>query len=243
MSVAAKSLVVEKLVVGYGGIPVLRDVSFQAQPGEILTVVGPNGSGKSTLMKSVLGLLSAESGHIFLDGKDITAFSTPARVNAGLGYVPQEANVFPNLSVVDNLRLGHEFIRNDAGKSFSARLDEVLPLFPEIAPKLKTRAGVLSGGQRQMVAMAAALMPEPSILALDEPSAGLSPRNAALLFDIIRRIASSGVTLFLIEQNTKLGLEASDKGLVLVGGQVHRTGSAQEILADQEIRDLYLGGA
>ena len=243
MSMRAKSLTAEGLVAGYGGQPVLRGVSFTARAGEILTVVGPNGSGKSTLIKTVLGLIRPIEGRILLDARDITPMSPSQRANAGIGYVPQEANVFPNMTVLENLRLGLDFLRGKDGKSFEERLAEVLDLFPEIRAKLSARAGLLSGGQRQMVAMASALMPEPSVLALDEPSAGLSPRNAELLFEIIARIARSGVTLFLIEQNTRLGLGASDAGLVLVSGEVKLSGKASDILAAPEIRRLYLGGA
>ncbi|GHD24646.1 ABC transporter ATP-binding protein [Tianweitania populi] len=243
MSVTAKSLTATGLVAGYGGQPVLRGVSFTAHAGEILTVVGPNGSGKSTLIKTVLGLIRPIEGRILLDEEDITPLSPSQRANAGIGYVPQEANVFPNMTVLENLRLGVDFIQQRPAKRFDRRLEEVLDLFPEIRPKLSTRAGLLSGGQRQMVAMASALMPEPFLLALDEPSAGLSPRNAELLFKIISRIARTGVTLFLIEQNTRLGLGASDTGLVLVSGEVKLSGTASDILGNPAIRRLYLGGA
>ncbi len=242
MTVASKNLVVDGLVAGYGAQPVLKHVSFNAEAGKILTVVGPNGSGKSTLMKTVLGLVRPSAGKIYLGGQDITGWSTAERAEAGLGYVPQEANVFPNMSVLDNLRVAYDFVRASRVTSFSARLRELLELFPEIQSKLHERAGVLSGGQRQMVAMASALVPNPRILALDEPSAGLSPRNAELLFEIIGRISRSGVTLFLIEQNTRLGLGASDHGLVLVNGQVRLQGASDVVLADPDIRRLYLGG-
>jgi ABC-type branched-subunit amino acid transport system ATPase component len=242
MTVASKSLIAEGLVAGYGAQPVLRGVSFNAEAGKILTVVGPNGSGKSTLMKTVLGLVRPTAGRIYLDGKDITNWSTAERAEAGLGYVPQEANVFPNMSVIDNLRVAYDFVRSSRVTPFAARLRDLLELFPEIGSKLHERAGVLSGGQRQMVAMASALVPNPRILALDEPSAGLSPRNAELLFEIIGRVSRSGVTLFLIEQNTRLGLGASDHGLVLVNGQVRLQGASDVVLADPDIRRLYLGG-
>ncbi len=243
MSIQAKSLTADGLVAGYGGQPVLHGVSFTARAGEILTVVGPNGSGKSTLIKTVLGLIKPMEGRILLDDRDITPLSPSQRAGAGIGYLPQEANVFPNMTVLENLRLGLEFLQGKEGKTFETRLEEILDLFPEIRVKLSVRAGLLSGGQRQMVAMASALMPGPSVLALDEPSAGLSPRNAELLFEIIGRISRSGVTLFLIEQNTQLGLGASDAGLVLVSGEVKLSGKASDILAAPEIRRLYLGGA
>ncbi|WP_062227352.1 ABC transporter ATP-binding protein [Aureimonas frigidaquae] len=242
-STAAKSLVADGLVAGYGGQPVLHGVGFTARAGEILTVVGPNGSGKSTLIKTVVGLIRPMAGRILLDGRDITPLSPAQRAAAGIGYVPQEANVFPNMTVLENLRLGLDFLQTKGSTAFEERLAEVLDLFPEIGGKLSARAGLLSGGQRQMVAMASALMPEPAVLALDEPSAGLSPRNAELLFEIISRIARSGVTLFLIEQNTRLGLGASDHGLVLVSGEVRLAGKAADILATPDIRRLYLGGA
>lgn len=242
MTVTSKSLVAEDLVAGYGSQPVLQGVSFNAEAGKILTVVGPNGSGKSTLMKTVLGLVRPTTGKIYLDGQDITNWSTAERAESGVGYVPQEANVFPNMSVIDNLRVAYDFVRASRVTTFANRLGELIELFPEIESKLHERAGVLSGGQRQMVAMASALVPSPSVLALDEPSAGLSPRNAELLFKIIGRVSKSGVTLFLIEQNTRLGLGASDHGLVLVNGQVRLQGTSDVVLTDPDIRRLYLGG-
>jgi ABC-type branched-subunit amino acid transport system ATPase component len=156
--------------------------------------------------------------------------------------VPQEANIFRNMTVLENLQVGYEFVASRSAPSFAKRLDAVLDLFPEIRVKLRSTAGHLSGGQRQMVAMAAALMPEPSVLALDEPSAGLSPRNAEILFQVIGRVAASGVTLLIVEQNTRLGLGAADHGVVLVGGRIRLAAPAAEVLADPDIRRLYLGG-
>jgi ABC-type branched-subunit amino acid transport system ATPase component len=235
-------LVLHDVHAGYGGQPILHGVSLSVRKGERKVVIGPNGSGKSTLMKTAVGLLRPLSGQILLNGRDVTALGASERARRGLTYVPQEANVFRNMSVLENLRIGHEFIAPRGGPSFEQRLAEVLALFPEIRPKLGTMAGHLSGGQRQMVAMAAALMPGPTVLALDEPSAGLSPRNAEMLFGIIHRIADSGVTLLLIEQNTRLGLGAADNGVVLVAGQVRLAAPAADILADEDIRRLYLGG-
>jgi ABC-type branched-subunit amino acid transport system ATPase component len=243
MSEDATGLVLRDVHAGYGGQPILHGVSMTLRKGERKVVIGPNGSGKSTLMKTAVGLLRPLSGQILLNGQDVTALGASERARRGLTYVPQEANVFRNMSVLENLRIGHEFIAPRGGPSFNGRLEEVLRLFPEIRPKLGTVAGHLSGGQRQMVAMAAALMPDPTVLALDEPSAGLSPRNAELLFEIIHRIADSGVTLLLIEQNTRLGLGAADNGVVLVAGQVRLAARAVDILADENIRQLYLGGA
>lgn len=230
------------VVAGYGGHPILRGVSFSVRAGETLVVVGPNGSGKSTLMKTAVGLLRPISGQVLLGEANVTTLGAPARAARGLAYVPQEANIFRNMSVLENLQVGYEFVASRSAPSFGVRLDAVLDLFPEIRVKLRSTAGHLSGGQRQMVAMAAALMPEPSVLALDEPSAGLSPRNAEILFEVIGRVAASGVTLLIVEQNTRLGLGAADHGVVLVGGRIRLAAPAAEVLADPDIRRLYLGG-
>lgn len=232
----------EDIVSGYHGRPVLHGVSLCVPTHGSLTVVGPNGSGKSTLMKTVVGLVRPDKGRVLLEGEDITRLDAPARARRGLGHVPQEANVFRSLSVAENLRVAFDFIPARSGASYASRLEAVLDLFPEIRPKLKVATGHLSGGQRQMVAMAAALMPEPSVLALDEPSAGLSPKNAELLFVAIRRIVEAGVTLLMIEQNTRLGLTVAAQGLVLVAGQVKAHAPARELLADGLMQSLYLGG-
>ncbi|WP_322996486.1 ABC transporter ATP-binding protein [Castellaniella sp.] len=236
------ALVLEGIVSGYHGRPVLHGVSLSVSVHGSLTVVGPNGSGKSTLMKTVVGLVRPEKGRVLLEGEDVTRLDAPARASRGLGHVPQEANVFRALSVAENLRVAFDFIPARSGATYASRLEAVLELFPEIRPKLKVAAGHLSGGQRQMVAMAAALMPEPSVLALDEPSAGLSPKNAELLFVAIRRIVEAGVTLLMIEQNTRLGLTVAAQGLVLVAGQVKAHAPARELLADGLMQSLYLGG-
>jgi ABC-type branched-subunit amino acid transport system ATPase component len=243
MTSHATGLELRDVVAGYGGQPILHGVSLTVQPGETLVVVGPNGSGKSTLMKTAVGLLRPMSGAVRLGDTDVSTLGAPARAARGLAYVPQEANVFRNMTVLENLRVGHEFVAPSNGPGFAKRLDAVLDLFPEIQAKLRTAAGHLSGGQRQMVAMAAALMSQPSVLALDEPSAGLSPRNAELLFEIIGRVAASGVTMLIVEQNTRLGLGAADQGVVLVSGKVRLAAPAATVLADPDIRRLYLGGA
>ncbi|WP_127088614.1 ABC transporter ATP-binding protein [Aquabacter cavernae] len=235
-------LVLENVVAGYRGRPVLHGVSLSVPARGSLTVVGPNGSGKSTLMKTVVGLVQPQKGRVLLEGEDVTRLDAPGRARRGLGHVPQEANVFRSLSVSENLKVAFEFIPARSGATFASRLEAVLALFPEIRPKLKVAAGHLSGGQRQMVAMAAALMPEPSVLALDEPSAGLSPKNAELLFAAIARIASTGVTLLMIEQNTRLGLAVAARGLVLVAGQVKAEAPATDLLSDGLMQSLYLGG-
>lgn len=229
---------------GYGASSILHGVSLEVAQGSALTIVGPNGAGKSTLLKTVVGLLRARSGSVWLDGQDLTKLDAPARARAGMGYVPQEANVFRNLSVLENLRLGGEFLFDrKARAAWRERAGEVLELFPEIRPRLGTLAGLLSGGQRQMVAMAAALMPRPRLLVLDEPSAGLSPRNAGLLFESIARIHASGATLLLIEQNVKLGLSVADRVAVLAAGTIRRVDAPQAVLGDPEFQRLYMGVA
>ncbi|WP_233214427.1 ABC transporter ATP-binding protein [Pollutimonas nitritireducens] len=236
------SLMVRGLKAGYGGKHILHGVDLDVAAGGALTIVGPNGSGKSTLLKAIVGLIPAMEGSIQLGSTMVTHSDAPARMRLGLAYVPQEANVFRNMSVYENLRLGWEFhpIRR-TGLQLSSKLDEILALFPEILPHLKTSAGLLSGGQRQMVAVASAMMLEPGLLVLDEPSAGLSPRNAGLLFEIIRRIRQTGLTLLMIEQNVQLGLSVADQGLVLVMGRVRHVAPAAELAADDTLAEIFLG--
>ncbi|MBB3211841.1 branched-chain amino acid transport system ATP-binding protein [Herbaspirillum sp. Sphag1AN] len=229
---------------GYGGNTILHGVDLQLPAGGALTVIGPNGSGKSTLLKTVVGLLRPHAGSILLDSHDLSQADAPARARAGMAYVPQEDNVFLNLSVLDNLRLGWEFLQGRTSavrSSVDNRIEQVLLLFPEIRPHLRKSAGLLSGGQRQMVAMASALMQTPSLLVLDEPSAGLSPKNAALMFESIARIRQTGISLLLIEQNVKLGLAAADTGLLLVAGQVRLIRPAAALARDPDLHQLYLG--
>lgn len=229
---------------GYGGASILHGIDLDLPAGGALTIVGPNGSGKSTLMKTVVGLLRASGGKVGLGERDITRLDAPARARAGMAYVPQEGNVFRNMNVHENLKLGWEFLHAGAARGEqSARQEDVLVLFPEIRGKLGTPAGLLSGGQRQMVAMAAALMQTPQILVLDEPSAGLSPRNAALLFESVARIRETGVTLLMIEQNVKLGLRVADHAAVLAAGRIHLVAPAADLLAEPDFHRLYMGVA
>ncbi|WP_347557301.1 ATP-binding cassette domain-containing protein [Robbsia sp. KACC 23696] len=230
----------EGVIAGYSGKDILHGVSCEIAPRSSLAVVGPNGSGKSTLLKVVVGLIRPRQGRVWFDGIDMTGFTVHERVRHGIGYAPQEANVFRNLSVFENLKIAFEFGRSSS-VSFRGRLDHVLALFPEIAEKLQTRAGELSGGQRQMVAMAAAMMPAPRYLVLDEPSAGLSPKNAVVLFDIIKRVVAEGVTLLMIEQNVRLGLACTTHGLLLVNGVVRLHQSAETLREDRNLQSLYFG--
>lgn len=239
----SQALQLDHISAGYHGRTIIHGVSLRVPAGGAVTVIGPNGSGKSTLLKAVVGLLPLASGTLTLGASQIGPLDAPQRTRLGLGYVPQEHNVFPNLSVLDNLRLGWEGVHGNGRHRASRRerLDAVLTLFPEIATRLRTAAGLLSGGQRQMAAMASALMQQPSVLVLDEPSAGLSPRNAALLFERIADVRRTGVTLLMIEQNVRLGLTVADHGVVLVNGQVRHHGPAQALLHDHDLPRLFFG--
>jgi ABC-type branched-subunit amino acid transport system ATPase component len=234
-------LTLSALSAGYNGNTILHGVDLNLPAGGALTVIGPNGSGKSTLLKTVVGLLKPTAGRIVLGVNDITQHDAPARARAGMAYVPQESNVFRNLSVLDNLKLGWEFLHpGDPGRDVRLRIDYALELFPEIKPYLGTSAGLLSGGQRQMVAIASAMMQTPSLLVLDEPSAGLSPRNASLLFESVARIRETGITLLLIEQNIKLGLAIADSGLLLTSGRVRLVAPAAQLATHNDLHSLYL---
>ncbi|MCZ2495415.1 ATP-binding cassette domain-containing protein [Xylophilus sp. Kf1] len=235
-------LQVTGLFAGYDGRDILHGVDLRLPAGGALTVIGPNGSGKSTLLKTVVGLVPVSAGSIRLGGRDVTVLDAPGRARCGLAYVPQERNVFRNMDVLDNLRTGGEFLlgRHQRGE-LQARIERSLELFPELRPHLRKPAGLLSGGQRQMVAMASALMQQPALLVLDEPSAGLSPRNAGLLFEAVARIRQTGISLLLIEQNVALGLAAAQAALVLVAGQVRHLGPAAELAGGADLHRLFFG--
>jgi ABC-type branched-subunit amino acid transport system ATPase component len=223
---------------GYEQMEILHDVSIEIRPGEIVTLIGPNGAGKSTLMKTVFGLLRPRQGSIRFNGDDITGLPPSLLVRRGLSYVPQVDNVFPSLTVEENLEMG-AVVRTD---DFRARLEEVLALFPSLLPKRRLKAGGLSGGERQMVAMCRALMLDPTLLLLDEPSAGLSPVLVDAVFEKIESINRSGVAILLVEQSAREALRRSHRGYVLAGGQVRLEGSGSALLEDPEVARLYLGG-
>ncbi|MDC0495915.1 ABC transporter ATP-binding protein [Planktomarina temperata] len=231
-------LSLNNLYAGYGQTEVLHDVSIFVNPNEIVAIIGPNGAGKSTAMKSVLGLLTINSGNIELNGKDIT--NTPAAevVRLGISYVPQTQNVFVNLSVQENLEMG-AWTRP---LGIRERLAEMFELFPDLGEKRNQAAGSLSGGQRQMVAMAKALMVDAKILLLDEPTAGLSPKYRGEIFTTIQKIKSTGVPILIVEQNAKQALGVADRGYVLVDGANRYTGKGKELLEDREIARMFLGG-
>jgi len=226
------------LVAGYvPGVDILRGCTLELHDGEIVGVIGPNGAGKSTLIKAMFGLLAARSGTVHFRGEDIT-FSTPHRLVAkGIGYVPQVANVFPTLTVNENLEMG-TYLRP---REFRKRVEAVDALFPRIGERRKQRAGSLSGGERQMLAMARALMMDPQVLFLDEPSAGLSPVFQDQVFDRVREINAGGVAIVMVEQNARRCLEIADRGYVLDQGRNAHTGGGRDLLHDPKVIELYLG--
>ena len=231
-------LTVEGVSAGYEQMEILHDVSIEVRPSEIVTLIGPNGAGKSTLMKTVFGLLRPRRGTIRLEGKDITGLAPSALVRRGLSYVPQVDNVFPSLTVEENLEMG-AVVRTD---DVQPRLEEVLALFPNLRAKRRLKAGGLSGGERQMVAMGRALMLDPRLLLLDEPSAGLSPVLVDTVFEKIELINRGGVAILLVEQSAREALRRSHRGYLLAGGQVRLEGPGPALLENPDVARLYLGG-
>ena len=228
----------ENMTGGYGDADILHHCSIGVEKGEIAVVVGPNGAGKSTAMKAVFGMLHLREGAVMLDGEDITFLMPQERVFKGMGFVPQTQNVFPGLSVLENLEMG-AFIRDD---DISGTLEQVFQLFPVLAEKAEQPAGELSGGQRQQVAVARALMTRPKVLMLDEPTAGVSPIVMDELFDCIIEVARTGIAILMVEQNAKQALSIADKGFVLVQGRNRYTDTGVALLADKDVRKAFLGG-
>jgi branched-chain amino acid transport system ATP-binding protein len=224
------------VVSGYGDLQVLFGVDIEVYQGELVMIFGPNGSGKSTFLKTIAGVQPIWGGTVRIGGEDITDVSAQDRAGYGLGYVPQSANVFPNLSIDENLTIG-----SLAGDDDLDRRGEVLDLFPELADRLDQRASTLSGGQRQMLAMGRALMADPDALLIDEPSAGLAPSLVERAFGHITSIVEAGTAVLMVEQNVRAGLEIADWGYALDGGENRFTGPAAELLEDDQIRDLYMG--
>ena len=231
-------LEVHNLSAGYGDHDILRGLSLSVEAGELVAVIGPNGAGKSTLLKALAGLVRPRGGRIALQGADITGAGTRRIVESGLCYVPQEGNVFPSLSVWENLTIGAW----TAGGSLDERTRAVVELFPILAARRRARAGTLSGGERQMLAMAMGLMVEPRLLLLDEPSAGLAPRAAEQLFETIRAINADGVAILMVEQNAREALALAQRGYILVDGRNSRSGPASVLASDPEVRTIFLGG-
>jgi ABC-type branched-subunit amino acid transport system ATPase component len=228
---------------GYGGSDIVRSITLGVVRGRITTIAGPNGAGKSTLMKTLVGLVRPSGGAISIDGRDVTRLSPPQRALAGLGYVPQERNVFKNLTIGDNLRIGFEFIRSRASVTdYASARDRVLDLFPDLASRLNELAGTLSGGQRQMLAMGCALIPGPTSLLLDEPSAGLSPRYVTTMLDAVAAVNRSGVTVIMIEQNLIEAMRITHDVILLVAGEIKGTWASENFLSDPKVRALFFGG-
>jgi len=234
----AELLVAESVVAGYfPGVDILDGCSLELAAGEIVGIVGPNGAGKSTLVKALFGLVPVRSGSVRLAGDDITSLSAHDLVARGVGYVPQRDNVFGTLTVEENLKMG-VYLRP---RDFDERAGYVVDLFPRLAERRKQRAGFLSGGERQMLAMARALMMAPTVLLLDEPSAGLSPVMQAHVFRSIIEVNRSGVSVVMVEQNARRCLEICDRGYVLDQGRNAYTGAGRDLLQDPRVVELYLG--
>ncbi len=231
-------LIGENMTGGYGGADILHDCTIAAEQGEIAVIVGPNGAGKSTAMKAVFGMLNIHKGRVMLDGDDITALSPQDRVAKGMAFVPQSANVFPSMSVEENLEMG-AFLRRD---DISTTMEQVFDLFPILKEKRRQNAGELSGGQRQQVAVGRALMTQPKLLMLDEPTAGVSPIVMDELFDRIIEVARTGISILMVEQNARQALNIADKGYVLVQGCNRYTDTGQALLNNPEVRKSFLGG-
>ncbi len=232
-------LIGENMTGGYGkGPDILHDCTIAVNLGEIAVIVGPNGAGKSTGMKAVFGMLNIHTGRVVLDGEDITALTPQARVVKGMGFVPQTSNIFTSMTVEENLEMG-AFIRRD---DFRDTMAQIYDLFPILKEKRLQAAGELSGGQRQQVAVGRALMTQPKVLMLDEPTAGVSPIVMDELFDRIIEVARTGIPILMVEQNARQALEIADKGYVLVQGRNAHTGTGKELLADDEVRRSFLGG-
>ena len=224
---------------GYGGSEILHGVDLAVDAGEIVTIIGPNGSGKSTAMKAVVGVAPVTAGAVRFDGRSIESLPADRRIPLGICYVPQTENVFPSLTIAENLEMGG-FLRKDGLKLRAAELYERLP---DLAETRNAKAGTLSGGQRQMLALARALMLDPKLLLLDEPSAGLSPAYVEVVFERIRDVNASGVAILMVEQNAKRALSISNRGYVLTTGETRMTGPGPALAADPQVGRLYLGEA
>jgi branched-chain amino acid transport system ATP-binding protein len=232
-------LIGEGMTGGYGtGADILHDCTIAVSPGEIAVIVGPNGAGKSTAMKAIFGMLNIHKGAVRLAGEDITSMSPQDRVAKGMAFVPQTSNIFTSLTVEENLEMG-AFLRRD---DIQITMDQIFDLFPILRNKRKQAAGELSGGQRQQVAVGRALMTQPKVLMLDEPTAGVSPIVMDELFDRIIEVAKTGISILMVEQNARQALAIADKGYVLVQGRNRFTDTGAVLLADPDVRKSFLGG-
>ncbi len=231
-------LIGDAMTGGYGPVDILHGCTIAVEKGEIAVIVGPNGAGKSTAMKAVFGMLNLRGGQVRLDGEDITKLTPQARVAKGMAFVPQTSNIFTSMTVEENLEMGG-FLRRDDIKT---TLDQVYTLFPILKTKRHQAAGELSGGQRQQVAVGRALMTQPRVLMLDEPTAGVSPIVMDELFDRIIEVARTGISILMVEQNARQALDIADKGYVLVQGRNRFTDTGKALLEDPEVRRSFLGG-
>jgi ABC-type branched-subunit amino acid transport system ATPase component len=221
-------------------MPILHDVSLDVRAGEMVSIIGPNGAGKSTALKSIVGFVKVSSGHVRFDGQEITGLRPDQVLPRGLAYVPQGRIVFPQMTVLENLEMGG-YIERD-GQRIREALEQVFRLFPILSERQRQKAGTMSGGEQQMVAIARALMTRPKLIMLDEPSLGLSPKFVSLIFDKLMAMKHSGYTLVVVEQNAAKALAVADRGYVLELGRNRFEGTGAALLADPEVKRLYLGG-
>ncbi|MBT7731107.1 MAG: ABC transporter ATP-binding protein [Rhodospirillaceae bacterium] len=238
MNNVTPALELKDIFAGYGETEILHGVNLSVNTGEIVAIIGPNGAGKSTAIKAILGLLNITKGSVLLNGNDITDTAPDRVVTKGISYVPQTHNVFVNLSVQENLEMG-AWTRSEG---INERLEEMFTLFPDLREKRRQAAGSLSGGQRQMVAMAKALMVDAKVLLLDEPTAGLSPKYRGEIFSTIKEINSTGVPILIVEQNAKQALGCANRGYVLVDGTNRFQGTGTDLLEDRDVARMFLGG-
>jgi ABC-type branched-subunit amino acid transport system ATPase component len=230
-------LVTDGLTAGYGGPPIIQDVAVKAERGKITAIVGPNGAGKSTLLRAIAGLLRPVRGHVVLEGADVAGLAPEALIRRGIAYVPQTANVFPGLTVRENLEMGG-YIRRSGVRE---RTEALLEMFPDLREALGRAARTLSGGQRTMLAIAQGLMVDPHVLMLDEPSTGLAPRFSAAVWEHVHKVAASGVAVVVVEQNTRQTLGHAHLAYVMVMGKNQLEGTGEALLNSEEVVDLYVG--
>jgi branched-chain amino acid transport system ATP-binding protein len=233
------ALRIENLRVGYGGISAVKGISLQVDKGEIVTLIGANGAGKTSTLKAIVGLVPPQSGEITVFGEAVRGVSTPRIAGKGVALVPEGRAIFGNLTVAENLELGSFLKREPVG--MASRLARVLKLFPRLAERMSQEAGTLSGGEQQMLAIGRALMSDPKLLLLDEPSLGLAPKLVEQIFEAIVEVARGGLTILLVEQNTRLALETASRAYVLVTGELALSGSCAELREDPRIKGAYLG--